>query len=143
MCLALIAVLFFFFVETISSQDLLASGATISLGDVSYYVSDIPFTSGYESIYTAGAATSKVAFGLLPVTVVNLGSAVFSQGTLDRSIVTFEEQDDVWSKAFLAGEESRLKTACARHRSVGGDSMLNLYCDSCYPTRYISRQLQL
>lgn len=138
----LIGVLLFFFIEIIASQDLLSSGATLSLGDVSYYISDEPFASGYGSIYTAGAGTSKVAFGLLPVTVVDLGPAVFSLGTLERNIVTFEKKDDVWSKSFLAGEKSRLKTVDAGCRSVGVDCMLNPHCDSCYPARYISRQFQ-
>ena len=104
--LTLIAFLLCVFIQNISSQDLLASGATIALGDVSYYISEKPFASGYENIYTVGAATGAFAFGLLPVTVVNLGPAAFSPVTIERSVETFEEQDDVWSKAFLAGEDS-------------------------------------
>ena len=108
-CLAVIGA-FLSLIQNISSQDLFSSGATISLGDIAYYISDKPFASGYESIYTASAATSKGAvFGLLPVTVLNLGPAVFSPGTIERSVVSFEEQDDVWSKAFLSGKESGLK----------------------------------
>ena len=112
--LTLIAFLLCVFIQNISSQDLLSSGATIALGDVSYYISEKPFASGYENIYTGG-----FAFGLLPVTVVNLGPAAFSPVTIERSVETFEEQDDVWSKAFLAGEDSRLKIAYARIAVLG------------------------
>ena len=140
--LTLIAFLLCLLIQNVSSQDLLSSGATIALSGVSYYISDEPFASGYENIYTAGAATSKVAFGLLPVTVIDLGPAAFSPVTLEQSVERFEEQDDVWSRAFLAGENSRLKMAYARYRSVGVEWTLNFHRDSYHPTRYISRQLQ-
>ena len=106
--LTILATFLFCQVHRINGQDLLATGSTLSLNGIPYYLPGKPFTSGHSSVYTTCASGSEsFVFGLVPVTVIHLNSTIFSLSALETVVETFGQQDDVWGEAFLSGEDSR------------------------------------
>ena len=101
---AVLIVLFFF--QTYA-EDLEASGSTVSLGGIPYYIPGNPIASENVNVYaTCSSRSKKSTLGLVPITVVDLSSTTFSLATLETTVTAFEKQDDVWTNAFLSGNTS-------------------------------------
>ena len=96
-----------FLLRATSAALVTATGSTVELGGIPYYVSSKPVASAPSSCYTQALAIGmSMGTPWIPVTVVKATPAAFGVTELQNTLKTFGETDDVWTTAFLSSRSS-------------------------------------
>lgn len=101
-------------IVSVSGFNLTATGSTVSLNGIPYYISGKPYASVPNFNSQSLAGTHSVLGGLVPVTVVSTGSVTFNLLELGQTVEGFGKTDDVWGEGFLSGMYFELRPLLPR-----------------------------
>lgn len=84
--------------------ELTSTGSTAALNGIPYYIPGTPYAMipDFQSHILAGKGGGYG--GIVPVTVVEPTSALFTLAQLDQAVETYGKEDDVWQEGFLSGK---------------------------------------
>ena len=94
----------FFLLNQISAA-VVATGSTVELGGIPYYVPSKPFSSipgVFDIASLAGGQSTGPSW--LPITVLKSSAATIRATELQSSLKTFGDNDDVWTSEFLSSQ---------------------------------------
>ena len=100
--LTIIVLVLSFLLAYAFAVELSSPGSTAFLDGVPYYIPSAPYATilKFQSHLLAGKGGGFG--GIVPVSVVNPGSATFTLAQLDQTVASYGTEDDVWQKGFLS-----------------------------------------